>query len=206
MKDKLLIFCIVVWLLVFALVTVLFCSLRKVNSKPTTIEQTIIFPSIIIEEKKSEIKDIKQLALEICKYKYSWEMADEIFKQCEENNLPVYVIYALAYSESNFVSSAESKKACRGIFQISEDCLKDYNTAHPNNQYTFDEMYDVRKNIKVGVWHYQRYRKYVGDDWITLYAIYNNGYNGYLTLGTSNIQGAVNRFTKYLTEMKIYFY
>lgn len=205
MKDKLLIFCIVVWLLVFALVAVLACNLKKVNSQPTAIEQTIIIPPII-EEKKQEEKDVKQLALEICKYKYSWEMADEIFKQCEENNLPVYVIYALAYSESDFISSAESKKACRGIFQTGEDCLKDYNSAHPNNQYTFDEMYDVRKNIKVGVWHYQRYRKYVGDDWITLYAIYNNGYTGYLTLGTSNIQGAVDRFTKYLIEMKIYFY
>lgn len=193
--------------MVFLLVGTLAYELKQTNEQPTiTVEQTVTISPVIIEEKEPEKKDIKQLALEVCQFHYSWEVADEIFKECEKYNLPVHVAYALMLTESDGVKEAESDKNCRGLFQTGKKCLIDYNNTHWEEPYTFDDMYSVRKNIKVGIWHYQRYRNRVNDDWVKLYAIYNNGYSGYLQKGTANIQSAVDRFSFYLKEMEVYFY
>ena len=200
--KKLIILCAVIWSLVL-LFTIVLCFEITYTEQIPKIEEVIVTTNII-EEKKSEEKNTKQLALDICEYYYSLEIADEIFKQCEEYKLPVYVIYALIDTESEMYNKAKSKKNCRGLCQVSEGCLIDYNKVH-KQEYEFDDMYDVRKNIQVGIWYYQRHRKEVNDDWVQLYAIYNNGLAGYRKNGTANIQSAVDRFSSKLEEMKIYF-
>jgi hypothetical protein len=196
--DKLLIFCIVIWFLLFSFLISMYCKFKK----PEIIEEEIIPIEIVVED---EEKDTKQLAIDFCKYDYSKKIAEEVIFQCEKYNLPVYVVYAIIYTESEFKSKALSNKSCRGLIQVSESCLQDYNNKH-TEQYTFDEMYDIRKNLQVGIWHYQRYRKYVeNDNWVALYAIYNNGLTGYNKFGTENIKSAVERFEFYLEKMEIYF-
>jgi soluble lytic murein transglycosylase-like protein len=44
---------------------------------------------------------------------------------------------------------------CRGLMQINviDGALEEYNRAHPDEQFTSDDMYDPVKNVKVGDWY-----------------------------------------------------
>ena len=71
-----------------------------------------------------------------------------------------------AYAESAFDSDAKSSKDAVGLFQIRENLLTDYNTAHGTN-YTLEDLYDDKLNMSVRDW---KMDKNLASDW----AIRNN--------------------------------
>jgi hypothetical protein len=55
--------------------------------------------------------------------------------------------------EANGDPTAVSSKGARGLSQIMPEALHDYNVNHPNNQYSWDDMFDATKNLQVGKWY-----------------------------------------------------
>ncbi len=41
----------------------------------------------------------------------------------------------------------------RGLGQITEACLTDYNALHPNERYTFEQLFDPAINRKIATWY-----------------------------------------------------
>ena len=62
----------------------------------------------------------------------------------------------------------------------AQNALDDFNAFNKfEHNYSWDEMFEIDKNIEVGVWHFTRYIPYVGEDWVNLYIVYNTGYGNY---------------------------
>lgn len=60
---------------------------------------------------------------------------------------------AVIQIESNWNAKAENKKSgARGLGQITKIALKDYNNLN-KEKYTFDDMYNPQKNIRVTDWY-----------------------------------------------------
>jgi hypothetical protein len=86
-----------------------------------------------------------------------------------------------AYAESAFDSNAKSSKDAVGLFQIRENLLTDYNTAHGTN-YTLEDLYDDKLNMSIRDW---KMDKNLASDWATrnnapdsvVYAKSLGGYN-----------------------------
>lgn len=133
-------------------------------------------------------------SISICKNDYAEDIACAVMREHRRQGIPVYVAYSLIGSESDqtrtnnvteencgyFNPQAKSRANCRGLTQICHDTLNDFNTFNKfGHYYTWADMFDIDKNIEVGVWHYLRYSSYVGKDYTILYIVYNVGYNKY---------------------------
>jgi len=66
-------------------------------------------------------------------------------------NLIVLSIIILIESSGNPL--AVSPAGCRGLCQVSQVCLQDYNEYHKGEEYTFDEMFEGEKNKAVASWY-----------------------------------------------------
>lgn len=81
----------------------------------------------------------------------------EIVLLCKDKfkntNVDFRWMLAIMNRESFFIPSAYNPSdPAQGICQITPPCLEAYNKCHPNNKYTFNEMYNYRKCIDVGSW------------------------------------------------------
>jgi len=65
------------------------------------------------------------------------------------------ILDAIIQVESSGNPLATSAMDARGLMQITEPALKDYNTYHTDT-YTMDDMYDEAKNKAVGGWYYNK--------------------------------------------------
>ena len=195
MKDNkykpLIIFIVVIWTLVLSLIILLVVRIKHQEVKLSHIEQEI---EVLVEEPEEKTSSILEQSIAVCKNEYAVKIAHAVIREYERQGAPIPIIYALIGTESdktktseisiincgNFKPWAESGKNCRGLTQVHYDTLCDFNTFNKyGHKYTWDDMFDIDKNIEVGVWHYMRYTKYVGYDWINLYIIYNAGYGNY---------------------------
>lgn len=67
---------------------------------------------------------------------------------------PAIDMGAIAYIESKGNPFAyNSSSSARGIFQITEICLKDWNAYHPRDKYTPKDLFRSDANIKIATWY-----------------------------------------------------
>lgn len=181
--------CIIVWLCVFLLGFELiekFYFDRKEQAieqqeYETTFDNNIVAENVIyVEENENNYKD-------------NWDekITREVEKASLKYDVPEFVIYAIIATESNFhrtedidlfnISSvnyrARSVYDCRGLMQVSQYALDDFNRIH-NTYYNMNDLYKVDINIDVGVWYFTQFRT-VAFSWTEMYVIYNVGYAKY---------------------------
>ena len=189
-------FIVVVWALLFGIIFS-FIHEIKYNNVPQEIEQIQIENFIpqenIIIEPEQKLSILEQ-SIAICKNEYAEKIAHAVLRESERQGIPIPVIYALIGTESDrtrtasitiedsgyFNPKAKSSAQCRGLMQISQNALDDFNAFNKfEHNYSWDEMFEIDKNIEVGVWHFTRYIPSVGEDWVNLYIVYNTGYGNY---------------------------
>lgn len=109
------------------------------------------------------------------------EIAEQVLLAKEKYNIPYWFSFAVMYSESEFkywVNSKAGSSSGRGLMQVSDIVLKEYNL---NNsvKYTTKDMYDIEKNSEVAYWYINKIIKYYlkGQDitWVDVYIAYNVG-------------------------------
>ena len=66
--------------------------------------------------------------------------------------MPDQLLDALIFAESSNNPNAKSDKNARGLMQITDPALTDYNT-YKQADYTMDQMYDPSLNQAVGTWY-----------------------------------------------------
>lgn len=165
-----------------------------------------------------DISHVKKASFEETKFEYVG-LFDEttnlsIISASKKYGIPVCVICAIISTESAYAPTiflnknnfnlvnkkATSRCDCKGLMQVSELALIDYNNRHGSEMI---DLYDVETNIEVGVWHYARY--FDGDEtWEELYAIYNAGIGNY-NKGVA-VDAALKRFNICLELSKKYFF
>lgn len=195
-SSKLLLIIAIIWVALMSILLGLFAEVkhqeRIAEQKVEVVKEIPFIPND--EEEKVEISPILRQSIAVCKNEYATRIAHAVLREHNRYGTPIPVIYSLIGTESdktktseisiincgNFNPKAESSKNCRGATQVHYDTLCDFNTFSKRGYtYTWDDMFDIDKNIEVGVWHYMRYVKYVGYDWVNLYIIYNAGYGNY---------------------------
>lgn len=140
--------------------------------------------------KEYDMKDIYNKAYDYGKD--SWEtkaIASQAKKMSEKYDIPIHVIYTIIKTESNFKPSIDSKSGAkygRGLMQVSEIALKEYNGYHKEKRYVPD-LYNVEWNMEIGCWYYRHiYDKYAKEPeksqltWGDLYCAYNVGYSDFI--------------------------
>ena len=185
-----------------ALIVLLIVNIVEIRNYSKTLNDVLTADYFEPEPEEPAINSIELQRLTIlnqsialCKNKYAERIANAVIAEYERQGCPVPVIYALIGTESDethtnnittehsgyFNPHAKSSKSCRGLTQISRGALDDFNTFNKfGHTYTWDEMFEIEKNIEVGVWHFMRYTSKVdSDDYIALYIIYNVGFGGY---------------------------
>lgn len=81
-----------------------------------------------------------------------------IEKYCVEYNTNKVTIFSMAQVESRYrvrIPSRLGAKYGRGLLQVSEVALKDFNLWTGKN-YTVEDLYTIEKNIEVGVWAFNQ--------------------------------------------------
>lgn len=103
-------------------------------------------------------------------------------------NINPQIIFGMAIKESNLTAAPKDSSAnCRGMCQISHAALDGFNSywwtrnegsynEKKNAMYTWEDMYDYRKNIEVACWYLYWLQKYKGiKDLRDLLLAYNIG-------------------------------
>jgi soluble lytic murein transglycosylase-like protein len=115
--------------------------------------------------------------------KYITTIVNFIYKKANETGLPINVILTLIDTESQFKYTAVSNlgpENGRGITQVSEIGLKDYNSWH-GTHYTYKDLYDPETNIEIGCWCFLQNEYYITNNkthtlsFDHLYVAYNVG-------------------------------
>jgi len=118
------------------------------------------------------------------------------------------VFDALLMTESSGNPLARNPKSgARGMGQITEIGLKDWNQEHgPDDQYTMDDMYDMQKNMRVAHWTlYERIPQFLKNsklpqDLDHALATYNYGIGN---LKESGIEGIPQETKDYIRKIKL---
>lgn len=197
-NSKQLLIIAIIWVVLVSILLGLFIEVKHQEKiaaqKKLEKEVPLFIPDDSDDEEEIIVPSLLEQSIAVCKNKYADRIAHAVLREHERHGIPIPVIYSLIGTESDktktseisiincgyFTPRAESHMNCRGLTQIHYDTLQDFNTFSKRGYtYTWDDMFDIDKNIEVGVWHYMRYVKYVGYDWVNLYIIYNAGYGNY---------------------------
>ena len=122
-------------------------------------------------------------------------------------NFKYYEILAVIDAESEFKVKARSKLNCKGLMQVSQYALKDYNDFHKNKIY---DLYNIENNLEVGFWYLDRIRtKLNTDDFHEIYVAYNVGLSYYKKHKEELLNGIYkgdkyNALNRYLEKEKKY--
>lgn len=135
--------------------------------------------STIYLSEKSEILQVKNISNKLNlleeKVLYYFELCQ---KNAEFYNLDVNMILAIIFVESHYNEKAESflgSKYGRGLMQVSEIGLRDYNRIHKTN-YAPKDLYNPETNIKVGTWiFYYNIHYGVSENYTDMLSAYNTG-------------------------------
>jgi hypothetical protein len=148
--------------------------------------------TVIIQENNTtvqnvvyEIVEVKDFVAELVgETPDSHYITSTILKYCVLYDVPLRVGLALAYAESSFTSNAISHIGAmhgRGLLQVSEIGLQDYNKSHIST-YTTNDLFNTDINVKIGLWLYKHgfpgYVKYQMD-YYQMYCLYNVGFGNY---------------------------
>ena len=188
----------ILWVVLMSILIGLFVNVKhqeKIAVQKKVEQKIPSIPVIPVAEEKIIVPSLLEQSIAVCKNEYATRIAHAVLREHERYGIPIPVIYALIGTESDktgtsevsiincgyFTPRAQSHKNCRGLTQICRNALQDFNNLSKRGYtYTWDDMFDIDKNIEVGVWHYMRYAKSVDCDWVNLYIIYNVGYGNYI--------------------------
>jgi soluble lytic murein transglycosylase-like protein len=198
-KDEKLIFALIGLLFVFVIGTfILISSLLEYTyiennyvelSRPTISSAQISYSDMILQAQKQE-KKLKEESLikiiQLSKFRVSKDTARGIYEAAERAsiiyNIDKNLILALASVESDFLPTANSylgPEYGRGILQVSEIALLDYNN-RTGNSYEPQDLYDYNICIDIGCWVYKQNIKYgVLNNTDDLVIAYNTGHGTY---------------------------
>lgn len=134
-------------------------------------------PPTVIE--KSKILQVENICKEI---NLSKEKVLYFFELCQKNaklyNLDINIILAIIFVESHYNEKAESFLGAvhgRGLMQVSEIGLKDYNRVNKTG-YVPKDLYNPEINIKVGTWiFYYNIHYGVDNNYADMLSAYNTG-------------------------------
>jgi soluble lytic murein transglycosylase-like protein len=198
-KDEKLIFALIGLLFVFIIGTFIsISSLLEYTyiennyielSRPTISSAQISYSDMILQAQKQE-KKLKEESLlkiiQLSKFRVSKDTARGIYEAAERAsivyNIDKNLILALASVESDFLPTANSylgPEYGRGILQVSEIALLDYNN-RTGNSYEPQDLYDYNICIDIGCWVYKQNIKYgVLNNTDDLVIAYNTGHGTY---------------------------
>jgi soluble lytic murein transglycosylase-like protein len=198
-KDEKLIFALIGLLFVFVIGTFIsISSLLEYTyiennyvelSRPTISSAQISYSDMILQAQKQD-KKLKEESLlkiiQLSKFRVSKETARGIYEAAERAsiiyNIDKNLILALASVESDFLPTANSylgPEYGRGILQVSEIALLDYNN-RTGNSYEPQDLYDYNICIDIGCWVYKQNIKYgVLNNTDDLVIAYNTGHGTY---------------------------
>jgi soluble lytic murein transglycosylase-like protein len=158
-------------------------------SRPTISSAQISYSDMVLQAQKQE-KKLKEESLlkiiQLSKFRVSKETARGIYEAAERAsiiyNIDKNLILALASVESDFLPTANSylgPEYGRGILQVSEIALLDYNN-RTGNSYEPQDLYDYNICIDIGCWVYKQNIKYgVLNNTDDLVIAYNTGHGTY---------------------------
>jgi soluble lytic murein transglycosylase-like protein len=158
-------------------------------SRPTISSAQISYSDMVLQAQKQE-KKLKEESLlkiiQLSKFRVSKETARGIYEAAERAsiiyNIDKNLILALASVESDFLPTANSylgPEYGRGILQVSEIALLDYNN-RTGNSYEPQDLYDYNICIDIGCWIYKQNIKYgVLNNTDDLVIAYNTGHGTY---------------------------
>ena len=115
-------------------------------------------------------------------------------KYCNGNKSKMSVIFGLMAQESNFKVRADSflnkrtgKVNGRGLCQLSEYAVADYNKYNGTDKVTVNDLYDIDTNVKLAVWYLDLLRDGYGfTNMFDILQAYNQGARNYRTNGATN--------------------
>lgn len=158
-------------------------------SRPTIASAQISYSDMLLQAQKQE-KKLKEESLlkiiQLSKFRVSKDTARGIYEAAERAsiiyNIDKNLILALASVESDFLPTANSylgPEYGRGILQVSEIALLDYNN-RTGNSYEPQDLYDYNICIDIGCWIYKQNIKYgVLNNTDDLVIAYNTGHGTY---------------------------
>lgn len=182
--------------------------------RPTISSAQISYSDMILQAQKQE-KKLKEESLlkiiQLSKFRVSKETARGIYEAAERAsiiyNIDKNLILALASVESDFLPTANSylgPEYGRGILQVSEIALLDYNN-RTGNSYEPQDLYDYNICIDIGCWIYKQNIKYgVLNNTDDLVIAYNTGHGTYKRQKDYLLNGYYSngRKYKYLDNVK----
>lgn len=104
---------------------------------------------------------------------YPMKYEDIVMEASEEFSVPPERIYAVIYAESSFDKDAESSVGARGLMQIMPETFDDIQR-HMNTEFTYDDLFDPKVNIRAGTYYLSYLYSLLGD-WDHTHAAYNAG-------------------------------
>lgn len=177
------VFCLTVW--TFALMAILY-FIYITTKNPIIIENS--FNNNIIENKEiipvtyvkkdNNAFTIKKAA-EYVKTENAERISQVAFQMKEKYDLPLYIIFAIIDTESEFhrsINSRIGKKYGRGLMQVSEICLQDFNDKSGERRRNKDDLYYIGVNMNIGCWYFSRlYNLKIINSYDEAYVAYNVG-------------------------------
>lgn len=179
------VFCLTVW--TFALMAILYFiyitaknpiiveSSFNNNSFNNIVESKEIIPVTYVEKDNFTIKK----AAEYVKTENAERISQVAFQMKEKYDLPLYIIFAIIDTESEFhrnINSRIGKKYGRGLMQVSEICLQDFNDKSGERKRSKDDLYYIGVNMNIGCWYFSRlYNLKMINSYDEAYVAYNVG-------------------------------
>ncbi len=84
---------------------------------------------------------------------YPFFYQDLIYEAADKNDVDPYLVAAIVYVESKFNSYATSNQGARGLMQIMPDTGRWIAQRKKNENFSSEELYDPKINIKYGCWY-----------------------------------------------------
>jgi len=98
----------------------------------------------------------------------------------KEHNFEPEFIFKLISAESSWNPKAVSPLGYRGLMQLGEAALSDYNRTH-RTYYTIDDLFDPYINTKVGIWYLSWIRdNFTGPNLRDMLIAYHDGVGNYM--------------------------
>jgi soluble lytic murein transglycosylase-like protein len=171
-KKSLVIFCFLIWGLVFSLLATLIISLVDKKEIPMPTNEIILIETIkkvdipnVVEDYNIDNYSNKMIKVR-AKYGYRLEkedadwIRDKIIFYAKKHNLYIKDAFIIVNIESDFRVRAYNRNGnAYGLCQITQSCLDEYNLKN-RTKYTLDQMFNVDINLEIGFWYYNRIMTY----------------------------------------------
>ncbi len=108
---------------------------------------------------------------------YPQKYRQSIERWAEEYDIDPKILYAVIKTESGFNPDAESNVGARGLMQITEETFAWIKLkAAPNEEISFEDLYDADTNIRFGAYFIDRCLERYNGDLGTAAAAYHSGW------------------------------